>query len=429
MTDAPTPPTEDTPETRRPTLSELALGGALYLGDNVSARLEAPLPAAPPPRAAESVLRPVAEWDTGPDTPLIAARRVTVGMLVDARRGAARGGRRLDRTTDALGRALERASRPLRHSRPLRPVRRRFRRYEARGEQQMAHWAAAGRAEEARSRAVAEASFNSLVRRSVVDVTESEHVQVLVQQVVQSQSAGLLEEIIDEFRERLVSLDVLLERRSRFIRLGEAANPLAAPPFRPAYLRVRPLLAAVPHAERTLAGHYAGFVSRFVGFLLDVALLMVVLSLTTTFVNALVGLFNLEALVGRFMTGDSAAAAVGVALTGLAGTLFVVAYGVIAWGLNGQTVGDLLVGVRVVRADGHRVSFGRALVRMIGCYVSGLALFLGFIWAIYDGRRQGWHDKLAGTVVVYEWPAVPDETLLRDELHVMGVLPWQQRPS
>lgn len=429
MTDAPTPLTEDAPEPRRPTLGELALGGALYLGDNVSARLEAPLPAEPPPRTAQSVLRPVAEWDTGPDTPLIAARRVTVGMLADARQSARRGGRRLDRASDALGRALERASRPIRHSRPLRPVRRRFRLYEARGEQMVGRWAAAGRAEEARSRAVAEASLSGLVRRSVADLTASEQVQVLVQQVVQSQSTGLIEEIVEEFRERLVSLDVLLERRSRFIRRGVAADPLAAPPFRPAYLRVRPLLAAVPHADRTLAGHYAGFVSRFVALLLDIALLMVALSLTTTFVNALVGLFNLEALAGRFMTGDGAAAAVGVALTGLAGTLFIVAYGVIAWSLNGQTVGDLLVGVRVVRADGHRVSFGRAVARMIGCYVSGLALFLGFIWALYDGRRQGWHDKLAGTVVVYDWPAVPDETLLRDELHVTGVLPWQQRPS
>ena len=49
--------------------------------------------------------------------------------------------------------------------------------------------------------------------------------------------------------------------------------------------------------------------------------------------------------------------------------------------------------------------------------------------ALFDRRRQGWQDKLAGSVVVYDWPAVPDETFLREELNVSGVLPWQQRAN
>ena len=93
-------------------------------------------------------------------------------------------------------------------------------------------------------------------------------------------------------------------------------------------------------------------------------------------------------------------------------------YGVVGSSLNGQMVGNLVMGVRVVKADGGRVSFSRAAARMLGAYLSGLLLFLGFFWAIFDKRRQGWHDKLAGTVVVYDWPGVPDELFLREQLRL-----------
>lgn len=403
------------PATRRPTLSELALGGALIVSDNVAARLEIAEPARPA-RTPESVLRPEAEW-TQPDA-LATARHTTIGLLTDARASAGRGQRLLHVSTDALGRTLDRASRPVRRSRPLRPLRVRFHRYQARGEAIVRSWAETGRREEAHSRAVAEASLSGLMQRSVSDLTQNEGVQVLVQQVVQSQSTGLLEEIIEEIRERLVSRDASLWRR-----LPRATTP----PFREAYLHRRPLLAALPGVERTLAGHYAGVVSRLVALLVDLSLLMAALSLATTFINALLSLFNVESLLGRFIPTGGLPAGLGAAVTGLIGTLLIVSYGIIAWSLNGQTIGGLLVGVRVVRADGRRLSFGRAALRMLGSYLSGLLLFVGFLWSLIDRQRQGWHDKLAGSVVVYDWPAVPDETFLREELNVNGVLPWQQR--
>jgi uncharacterized RDD family membrane protein YckC len=126
------------------------------------------------------------------------------------------------------------------------------------------------------------------------------------------------------------------------------------------------------------------------------------------------------------MASQGLSGTVAAALAGLSGMLVVTVYGVVGWSLNGQTVGNLVIGVRVVRADGRRVSFGRAATRMLGAYLSGILLFMGFFWAIFDKRRQGWHDKLAGTVVVYDWPAVPDELFLREQLRVRGVLPPQQ---
>ena len=406
---------------RRASLSELALGGALLVGETVSTRLppvdEA---AAAPPRTLDTVLRPVAEWDNEA-APLVTARRVTIGVLNDARVGVGRGGRFLDDMTDTLGQAFDRLTLPIRRSSLLRPVRRQFHRYEDRGQQQMARWESIGRTEEQRSRAVAEVSLGGLMQRSVSDLTGSEQVQVLIQQVVESQGTGMVEEIIEEFRERMVGLDILLDRRTR-----RATPP--APPFRPLYLRARPPLAAVAHADETRAGQYAGFVSRTAAFLIDVVLLMIALSLATTFVNALVGLFNLETLIGRFMPTDTFTGTLTAAIAGLAGTLFIAVYGIGAWSINGATLGDMLLGLRVVRTDGRRVSFGRAFLRLVGAYFSGLVFFLGFLWALFDGRRQGWHDKLAGTVVVYDWPAVPDETFPREAVSLRGVIP-QQPPS
>lgn len=67
----------------------------------------------------------------------------------------------------------------------------------------------------------------------------------------------------------------------------------------------------------------------------------------------------------------------------------------------GQTAGKLLLGLRVVRADGGPVGGGQALFReTLGRLAAGFLLGLGYLWVLADPQGQGWHDKLAGTVVV-----------------------------
>ena len=71
------------------------------------------------------------------------------------------------------------------------------------------------------------------------------------------------------------------------------------------------------------------------------------------------------------------------------------------WARGGQTPGMKVLHVRVVRAvDGGPLSGGQAFVRLIGYYISGAVFYLGFIWILFDARRQGWHDKIADTVVI-----------------------------
>jgi uncharacterized RDD family membrane protein YckC len=69
-------------------------------------------------------------------------------------------------------------------------------------------------------------------------------------------------------------------------------------------------------------------------------------------------------------------------------------------GSVGQTPGKMLLGLRVVQATGEPMTFGLAFLRWTGYLISKLAVYLGFIWIAFDRRKQGWHDKIAGTVVV-----------------------------
>jgi len=69
-------------------------------------------------------------------------------------------------------------------------------------------------------------------------------------------------------------------------------------------------------------------------------------------------------------------------------------------GSVGQTPGKMLLGLRVVQATGEPMTFGLAFLRWVGYLISKLVVYLGFIWIAFDHRKQGWHDKIAGTIVV-----------------------------
>lgn len=69
-------------------------------------------------------------------------------------------------------------------------------------------------------------------------------------------------------------------------------------------------------------------------------------------------------------------------------------------GSIGQTPGKMLMRLRIVQATGEPMTFGLAFLRWVGYLISTLAVYLGFIWIAFDRRKQGWHDKVAGTIVV-----------------------------
>ena len=67
---------------------------------------------------------------------------------------------------------------------------------------------------------------------------------------------------------------------------------------------------------------------------------------------------------------------------------------------NGQTPGKRLLKIRVVKADGSDIRSTDALIRATGYYLNSLVIMIGWIWALFDEQKRGWHDILAGTIVV-----------------------------
>ena len=84
---------------------------------------------------------------------------------------------------------------------------------------------------------------------------------------------------------------------------------------------------------------------------------------------------------------------------------------------GGITIGKALMGVRVVRMNGLPLTFMRSTRRYLTFLLAALPLFLGLLWVIWDDRRQGWHDKLSDTCVIYDWPAQEDESFLSGLKH------------
>ena len=73
------------------------------------------------------------------------------------------------------------------------------------------------------------------------------------------------------------------------------------------------------------------------------------------------------------------------------------------WILFGWTPGKLICGLRVVDAtSGERLELWQGIVRYLGYIVSMIPLFLGYLWVGWDARKQGFHDKLARSLVVYK---------------------------
>ena len=71
-------------------------------------------------------------------------------------------------------------------------------------------------------------------------------------------------------------------------------------------------------------------------------------------------------------------------------------------GTTGQTPGNAVLGIRVVDIDnGEPIGYQRAAVRWVVSIVSGIVVVLGFLWMLWDERKQTWHDKAAGSLPIH----------------------------
>jgi len=75
---------------------------------------------------------------------------------------------------------------------------------------------------------------------------------------------------------------------------------------------------------------------------------------------------------------------------------------IVLWVYRSATPGKEVLKLTIVDARTLQPpSKGQLIGRYLGYYISMIPLFLGIIWVAFDKRKQGWHDKLAGTLVIY----------------------------
>ncbi len=128
---------------------------------------------------------------------------------------------------------------------------------------------------------------------------------------------------------------------------------------------------------------------RLLGWLVDVAITVVVFIIVLLLTGILGGIIN-ETLGTVVM------------LLGLA------AWVIFLWAMvakTGQTPGKKVMNTKVVKADAPDLSggigFGSVILReIIGKFLSSFFFMLGYLWIIFDGKNQGFHDKIASTVVI-----------------------------
>jgi len=137
-----------------------------------------------------------------------------------------------------------------------------------------------------------------------------------------------------------------------------------------------------PKKETSENVQYAGFWIRFVALIIDGIILGIVARI--------------------FFGSGSAGIEAGTMSVGYDGWQMIIPilYTILFWKYFAATPGKMALGLKIVQENGQNLEWKHALLRYVGYLVSGFVLCLGFIWAAFDKKKQGWHDKIAKTIVV-----------------------------
>jgi uncharacterized RDD family membrane protein YckC len=176
-------------------------------------------------------------------------------------------------------------------------------------------------------------------------------------------------------------------------------------------------------APRAVRIEYASFEARLVAATLDL-LVLVILAALCVLVGSLIVLVSSD--FERVDPSDAAINAFWICIGAIAPLVLLYLFVSFAW--KGQTIGDAVMQLMVIRSDGRPLGILGSLARVVGLLsylvivlagiiaavffqdstiiagiAIGIAIFLvllGILWAAFDGRRRTLHDRLAGTIVV-----------------------------
>jgi uncharacterized RDD family membrane protein YckC len=149
---------------------------------------------------------------------------------------------------------------------------------------------------------------------------------------------------------------------------------------------------AVPRTVIATGG-YAGLVTRVLAAAIDAFLINFAALFVAAVVALVLSIFPVPGDTKTFL------AVVG----GVLFAVWVVGYFVTFWTTTGQTPGDRVMRIAVMREDGGRLKPWRAALRLAGAVI-GLILFLGYVPMLLNDRRRALHDWMTGTVVIETQP-------------------------
>jgi uncharacterized RDD family membrane protein YckC len=133
--------------------------------------------------------------------------------------------------------------------------------------------------------------------------------------------------------------------------------------------------------------NYAGFWIRLGASLIDILLMLIVVAIPLSFIYG-----------EQYWLGEQLVYGVWDVLLNYVLPIFATIW---FWLRFLATPGKMVTKLKVVDAKtGGKMSLGQAIARYFAYLVAMLPFFLGFIWIGFDKKKQGWHDKLAGTVVI-----------------------------
>ena len=149
-------------------------------------------------------------------------------------------------------------------------------------------------------------------------------------------------------------------------------------------------------ARESLQGDYCGAVSRLAAFALDLVIGSFLFTLALAAVD-----FSISIVIGHSVHWSRSGSVVVAAIS----VVWLFVYFAYCWATTGKTPGMVLLGIRVVRADGAHAEPWRAVVRTLILPISVALFFVSLPLILLQRAHQAPHDLAAGTAVVYAWDA------------------------
>ena len=142
-------------------------------------------------------------------------------------------------------------------------------------------------------------------------------------------------------------------------------------------------------------GHYAGSVSRFAAYSIDLVVSTAVFVLVLAAIS-----WGVRVVTGHDVSWNRSNVVVAIIFV-----LWQFLYFGYCWAVSGRTPGMALLGIRVVRADGAILPPKQGVLRALVFPLSFLLFGLGFIGILVQHEHRALHDLIAGSAVVYSWDA------------------------